>query len=102
MQPLEGCAAYIIQQEGLGVEVLTTNTIRPSNILENPLPCQKRKGVISVEVWSSFPNSPPTELTVYWGGTIHGIVFKGELTYKMKKTICWNYIHSYANSKYGM
>lgn len=44
MQPLEGCAAYIIKQEGQGVEVLTTTTTRPSDILENPLPCQKRKG----------------------------------------------------------
>ncbi len=44
MQPLEGCAAYIIEQEGLGVEVHTTTATRPSDILENPLPCQKRKG----------------------------------------------------------
>lgn len=43
MQPLEGCAAYIIKQEGLGVEVCTATT-RPSDILENPLPSQKRKG----------------------------------------------------------
>ena len=44
MQPLEGCAAYIIKQEGLGVEVHTTTATRPSDILENPLPSQKRKG----------------------------------------------------------
>lgn len=42
MQPLEGCAAYIIKQGGLGVEVRATITTRlPSDILENQLPCQK-------------------------------------------------------------
>lgn len=40
MQPLEGCAAYIIKQEGLGVEVRSTTTTGPSDILENPLPSQ--------------------------------------------------------------
>lgn len=44
MQPLEGCAAYIIKREGLGVEVHTTATTRPWDILEKPLPCQKWKG----------------------------------------------------------
>lgn len=43
MQPLEGCAAYVIKQEGLGVQERTTTT-KPSDILENSLPCQKRKG----------------------------------------------------------
>lgn len=44
IQPLGGGAAYIIKQEGLGVEVRSTATTRPSDILENPLPSQKRKG----------------------------------------------------------
>lgn len=45
MQPLEGCAAYNIKQEGQAVEVhSTSSTTRPLDILENPLPSQKRKG----------------------------------------------------------
>lgn len=51
IQPLEGCAAYIIKQEGLGVEVLTTITTKPSDIRQNPrLPVRNERGVISVEV----------------------------------------------------
>lgn len=45
MQPLEGCAAYLIEREGAGVggggALLTP---RPSDILQIPLPSQKRKG----------------------------------------------------------
>lgn len=65
MQPLEGCAAYIIKQEGLGVEVRTTTYARPSDILENPLPCQKRKGC---DIWGGLKQLP--KLSAHWAHCI--------------------------------
>lgn len=75
MQPLEGCAAYISKWEGLDVQEPNNQAPRHSRGSTSQ---SEMKGVISVEVWSSFLSLPPIWLTVHWGRTIHGIVLKGE------------------------
>lgn len=102
MQPLEGCAAYIIKQEGRGVEARSTTaaTTGPSDILENPLPSQKRKGCDICGGLKQLPKLSARRAHRILKRNNSWNCFKGVVTYKTKSIYC-NYSHIYANSKYG-